>query len=128
MRSLHGARSVHGRKFSGPARTFANICSPVQKRTHRITYHRYTVTSVADLAAFPPQDEKSQQSDVDERLQGFPAPLDQEIARMAIPSLASVIMDPLLGAVDTGALTCLNQCRTFAIIKCISCIVTNISP
>jgi hypothetical protein len=39
----------------------------------------------------------------DERLEGFPSQLDRSIATMAIPSLAAVIMDPLLGVVDTGA-------------------------
>ena len=39
----------------------------------------------------------------DDRLRGFPAPLDREIVKMALPSLAAVVMDPLLGIVDTGA-------------------------
>ena len=37
----------------------------------------------------------------DKRLRGFPAPLDKEIFRMAIPSFATIVMDPLLGMTDT---------------------------
>ena len=49
---------------------------------------------------YPPEPSTS---GVDKRLEGFPAPLDREIARMAAPSLAQVVMDPLMGMVGTGA-------------------------
>lgn len=38
----------------------------------------------------------------DARLQGFPSPLDQEMWKMAAPALLTLLMDPLLGMVDTG--------------------------
>jgi hypothetical protein len=40
----------------------------------------------------------------DSRLVGFPSPLDNEIVKMAVPSLASVVMDPLMGMVGCESL------------------------
>lgn len=39
----------------------------------------------------------------DARLKGFPSMLDKEIVQMAIPSLAAIVVDPLMGMVDVGA-------------------------
>ena len=39
----------------------------------------------------------------DSRLKGFPSLLDKEIVQMAIPSLAAIVVDPLMGMVDVGA-------------------------
>jgi hypothetical protein len=65
----------------------------------------------------------------DRRLAGWPSPLDRDIWKMALPSLATVLMDPLLGLVDTGtaqpscvraSLVCADAVRYAAGIKCMS--------
>jgi hypothetical protein len=102
MPFCEGERRMSGRSYRRP-QTFLHLGFPSKWETFRIRNPRCTYTSATDLAAVPPEKERPQNVAVDERLQGFPAPLDREIVRMAIPSLATVIMDPLLGAVDTGA-------------------------
>lgn len=109
MRYHKGERGVSGPSYRRP-KTSLHLCSPSKNRKFRITNPLSTSTSAANLEAVPPGQERPQNVPVDERLRGFPAPLDREIVRMAVPSLASVIMDPLLGAVDTGTAISENPC------------------
>jgi len=39
-----------------------------------------------------------------ERIRGFPSPLDREIFALGVPALFTVLLEPLLGMTDVGAL------------------------
>lgn len=103
MRSARAMSARCGTNFAparvaGRVRRYEGISSP--SRCSRAWFSSEDSATVGDTEVRK-QDTASNLPDA--RLKGFPSLLDKDIVKMAIPSLASIIVDPLMGMVDVGA-------------------------
>lgn len=102
---MRSARAMNARcgtnfapaKVAGPVRRYESISAP--SRCSRTWFSSEDSATVGDTEVRK-QDTASYLPDA--RLEGFPSLLDKDIVKMAIPSLASIIVDPLMGMVDVA--------------------------